>query len=167
VPYFGVAFPKLSFNNRFDPGLLVQAAGSAPLRTAVLSDMDSVIAQEFRNDLPIVVVKTLISAGAKAAAQYALHEETRQNSFVDTLTTITGVFYQAATNQADLRTWVTLPKQFLFCRLPTPTDHKLSITSSTTGETDVIDLPAGPATMIYVKSASAGNRLAIQVFNLR
>ena len=169
VPYFGVAFPKLAFNNQFDRGLVVQGG----LRTEVLCDMDSVIAQEFKNDLPDVVVKTLISAGAKAAALYGIHQESRKadsnnpNNLVDALTEITGVFYQAATNHADLRTWVTLPKQFLFCRLATPPEHKLSITSMTTNETRVIDLPGGAVTLVYVKTAGAGNRLAVQVFNLR
>ncbi len=172
VPYFGVAFPKLNFNNQYDRGLVVQAAGVAPLRTDVLCDMDSVIAQEFKNDLPDVVVKTLISAGAKAAALYGIHQETRQaasnpNNVLDTLTQLGGMFYQVAANHADLRTWVTLPKQFLFCRLPTPPDHKLTITSDATGETSVVDVPAGTVSMIYVKTAAAGNRMAIQVFSLR
>lgn len=167
VPYFGVAFPNLSFNNRFDSGLIVQTSGEPPYPTALLCDMDTVIAQEFRNDLPDVVVKTLISSGAKAAALFGLHQETRKNDTVDALTAIAGLFYQSATNHADLRTWVTLPKQFLFCRLPTPTDHKLSITSNSTHETHVVDLPTGPVTMVYVKSAAAGNRLAIQTFTLR
>jgi hypothetical protein len=167
VPYFGVAFPNLSFNNRFDSGLVVQAAGEPPYRTVLLCDMDTVIAQEFRNDLPEVVVKTLVSSGAKAAALFGLHQETRKNETVDSLTALAGLFYQAATNHADLRTWVTLPKQFLFCRLPTPPDHKLSITSDSSHETQVVDLPPGPVTMVYVKSAAAGNRLAVQTFTLR
>ncbi|HVU36715.1 MAG TPA: hypothetical protein VHC95_00125 [Opitutales bacterium] len=167
VPYFGVAFPRLEFNGQFDPGLVVQATGQPPLGTALLCDMDAVVAQEFRNDLPEVVVKTLISSGAKAAALFGLHQETRKNDLADTLTQLGGLLYQAATNHADLRTWSTLPKQFLFCRLPTPPDHKLSLTSDATHETRVVDLTAGGVTMVYVKSAAAGNHLAIQVFNLR
>jgi hypothetical protein len=172
VPYFGVAFPKLNFDDRYDRGLVVRAAGEAPLSTAVLCDMDSVIAQEFKNDLPDVVVKTLISAGAKAAALYGLHQETRQaandpNNVVDTLTQLGGLFYQAAVNHADLRTWETLPKEFLFCRLETPPDHKLTVTSDATGETREVDVPAGTVTMVYVKTAAPGNRMAIQAFTLR
>ncbi len=167
VPYFGVAFPNLRFNNLFDTGLLVQAAGEAPVRTALLCDMDNVIAQEFRNDLPEVVVKTLISSGAKAAAFFGLHQETRKNDTLDALNVFTAIFYESATNHADLRTWVTLPKQFLFCRLPTPADHKLTITADSTHETQVVDLPPGLVTMVYIKSAAAGNRLAIQAFPLR
>ena len=167
VPYYGIAFPKLAFNNDYNSGLVVQAAGGQPMPTAVLCDMDSVIAQEFRNDLPDVIVKTLVSGGAKAAAFFALHQTTRKNDTLDTLALFTSVLYENATNHADLRTWVTLPKQFQFCRLAAPADHKLYLARAGIIESLVVDLPDSPVTMIYVKSTSALGRLAIQVFPLR
>jgi uncharacterized protein len=167
VPYIGVAFPVLKINGQFNPGLVVQSAGSAPLRTALLCDMDSVIAQEFRNDLPDVIVKTLISAGAKAAAQYGLETAAGNNTLLGALTEISGVIYQAATNRADTRTWETLPKQIQFCRLPAPADHKLYLARADTAESLEVDLPDSPVTMVYVKSTSPFGRLAIQTFSLR
>jgi hypothetical protein len=83
------------------------------------------------------------------------------------LTEVAGVVYQYATNRADLRTWVTLPKQFLYCRLPTPPDGRLQITSDSTGETQTVDLPPGAVTMVYVKSNSYGNVLLVHAFTLR
>jgi len=167
VPYVGVAFPVLAFNRQFSPGLVVQAIGGAALQTAVLCDMDSVIAQEFRNDLPDVVVKTLVSAGAKAAAAYGLHQATQKNDLLGALTTISSVIYEDVTNRADLRTWVTLPKQFQFCRVSSPADHKLYLARSGYNERVEIDLPDSPVTMIYVKSTLPYSPLAVQVFTLR
>ncbi len=167
VPYVGVAFPNLLLNSQFSSGLVVQAIGGPALRTAVLCDMDSVIAQEFRNDLPDVVVKTLISAGAKAAASYGLAQATQKNSLLGALTTISSVVYEYATNQADLRTWVTLPKQFQFCRTLAPADHKLYLTRAGYNDRVEVDLPDSPVTMIYVKSTSPVAPLGIQVFSLR
>jgi hypothetical protein len=167
VPYFGVAFPVLKINGQFNPGLVVQTQGGAVLHTALLSDMDSIIAQEFRNDLPDVVVKTLISAGAKAAAQFGLHQATKDNDLLDTLTQLSGMLYQMATNRADLRTWVTLPKQVQFCRLPAPADHKLYLARDGINESLEVDLPDSLVTIVYVKSTSPYGRLAVQTFSLR
>jgi hypothetical protein len=167
VPYFGVAFPKLNFHPQYSPGLVVQTVGQPALRTALLCDMDSVVAQEFRNDLPEVVVKTLISAGLKAAAQFGVHQTTKDNDFLDSLTQISGLIYQVATNRADLRTWTTLPKQIQFARLPAPADHKLYLARAGVTESLEVDLPDSPVTIVLVKSTSPDGRLAIQTFSLR
>jgi len=167
VPYVGVAFPQLKFNGQFNPGLTVSATGTEPLKTALLCDMDSVIAQEFKNELPAIIAHTLISAGAKAAAQYGIYAATKKNDTLSAIFEIAGVAYQYTTNRADLRTWVTLPKQFVFCRLITPDDRKLHIRSDGSGESLDIDLPPGQVTMVYVKSNSYGNHLLSNAFTLR
>jgi len=171
VPYFGAAFPRLRFNGLFDSALVAQAAGGVPLRTTLVCDMDAVIGLEFRNEMPDLVVKTLISSGAKAAAAFGLHEAARaadkHNDLLNALTQVTGLAYEYATNRADLRTWVTLPKQFQFCRLPTPADRKLYLARDGSRESVEVDLPPGPATMVYVKSSTAGGHLAITTFPLR
>jgi len=167
VPYFGVAFPKLNFNSQFSPGLVVQTVGHPALRTALLCDMDAVVAQEFRNDLPEVVVKTLISAGIKAAAEFAAHQGTKDHENLDTITQLFGLVYQYATNRADLRTWTTLPKQIQFARLPAPADHKLYLARAGVTESLEVDLPDSPVTMVLVQSTSPDGRLAIQTFSLR
>jgi hypothetical protein len=168
VPYVGVAFPKLTFNGLYDNGLVAQAAGGAPVQTTLVCDMDSVIGLDFRNELPNIVVKTLISAGAKAAAVYGVEAGTNNNDdLLKSLVRIAGTVYEAGTNRADLRTWVTLPKQFQFCRLPTPADHKLYLARAGTRESVEVDLPNSPVNMVYVKSASVGSRLSIATFPLR
>ncbi len=167
VPYVGVAFPQLRFNSQYNPGLIVQAGKGEPLRTVLLCDMDLVIAQEFRNELPVIIVKTLISAGAKAAAQYGLYAATKGNNALSLFAEIGGTLYQFATNRADLRTWVTLPKQFVYCRLPTPADRKLQLTNQGTGLTQTVDLPPGVVTIVYVKSNTFADRLLVNTFTLR
>jgi hypothetical protein len=167
VPYVGIAFPQLRYNNQYNPGLTVTASNTGPLHTTMLCDMDLVIGQDFKNELPSIIIKTLISAGAKAAAQYGLYLATKNSGTLSILTEVAGVVYQYATNRADLRTWVTLPKQFLYCRLPTPPDGRLQITSDSTGETQTVDLPPGAVTMVYVKSNSYGNVLLVHAFTLR
>jgi len=129
--------------------------------------MDRVIAQDFKNELPTIIIKTLISAGAKAAAQYGLYEATKSNGYASLFATVAGVVYQAATNQADLRTWVTLPKQFTYCRLPTPADRKLVLIADGSGTTETVDLPPGVINLVYVKSNNYANRLLVHAITLR
>ena len=167
VPYVGVAFPQLQYNAQFCPGLTIQAANTPALHTVLLCDMDRVIAQDFKNELPTIIIKTLISAGAKAAAQYGLYEATKNNGYASLFATVAGVVYQAATNQADLRTWVTLPKQFTYCRLPTPADRKLVLFADGSGTSETVDLPPGVITLVYVKSNNYANRILVHAITLR
>ncbi len=167
VPYVGVAFPQLKYNSQFCPGLTIQAANTPTLHTILLCDMDRVIAQDFKNELPTIIIKTLISAGAKAAAQYGIYEATKSNEYASLFATIAGVVYQVATNQADLRTWVTLPKQFTYCRLPTPADRKLVLLADGSGTSETVDLPPGVINLVYVKSNNYSNRLLVHAITLR
>ncbi|WOO41511.1 hypothetical protein [Rubellicoccus peritrichatus] len=154
VPYFGVAFPKLKFNGSYIPRLTVRG-GSEIRETKLVCSMDSVVAQEFENELPAIITRTLISAGTKAAAQYGIYEATKDSGTLGTLAIIAGTIYQAAMNQADLRTWITLPKQFQVARLPTPEDRRLQITPQGSPGTIDLDLQPGIINVVYIKSNSA------------
>ncbi len=165
VPYVGVAFPKLVFNNSYVPGLSVRTSNGA-YETTLLCSMDSVVAQEFENELPVVITRTLISAGTKALAQYGIYEATKDSGTIGAIIQIAGVVYQAAMNQADLRTWVTLPKQFQLVRLPTPEDRHLRIIPQGSPGTVEVDLQPGRLNVVYVKSNSAFDPIDVTQFTL-
>lgn len=154
VPYVGAAFPQLRVLGNYTPYLSIDA-GAQNYRTSLLCSMDAVIAQEFDNELPVIITKTLISAGAKAAITYGLYEATKDNNTLSTAMLIAGTIYQAAMNQADLRTWITLPKQIQFARFPSPANRKLALTRPGGGEKIQLTLEPGVINVIYVKSNSA------------
>lgn len=163
VPYVGVNFPRLDFQGNYLPRITARADGhSHP--TATIARMDSVIAQEFANELPAIVVKTLLSAGAKAAIQYGLYEATKDHGTAGLLVMLAGTLYQAAMNQADLRTWTTLPKQFAYCRFPTPENLEVEISGGRGSK--FVHLEKAPINVIYVKSNSANAPLNITTFTL-
>ncbi|GHC03360.1 hypothetical protein GCM10007047_19920 [Cerasicoccus arenae] len=166
VPYVGAAFPRLRPQGNYVPYLNV-AAGAQQYRTATLCNMDSVIAQEFDNELPIIVTKTLISAGAKAAITYGLYEATKDQGSLGTAVLIAGAIYQAALNQADLRSWVTLPKEIQFARFPTPPSRKLTLTPPGRPEMINVTLEPGVINVIYVKSNSTTAPLRVTQFVLK
>lgn len=161
VPYVGVAFPQLRFNGNYAPALIVESEGYST-ETALVCDMDAVIATEFDQRLPLVIIKTLISAGTKAAAQYGLQEAAKDNKYAYWGVVIAGSIYQASMNQADLRTWVTLPKQFQYCRIPTPVSGQLNLKAVGSSQPVTIDLPGAGVNLVYVKSNSRYSPLIIQ-----
>ena len=93
-----------------------------------------------------------------------------------------------AVNIADTRTWTTLPKEFQICRLPTPADGKidlstpngmkLSVTLGGSGSGTKIDLTStngmqaslnagGLVNVVYVKSITSGTPLLVSQFKLK
>ena len=154
VPYVGAAFPSLEFNSSYIKDLDVESAGSQ-YPTLLLCNMDNVIATAFENELPIIITRTLISAGAKAMAQYGLYLATKNSGALGTIVMVAGVLYQYAMNEADLRTWITLPKQFQYCRFNTPENGKIKLTSSSNNQTIEIKLMQNLINVVYVKSNTA------------
>jgi hypothetical protein len=128
--------------------------------------MDSVVAQSFKNELPVIITRTLISAGVKAAIQYGVYEATKSNSTVNAFAMIATSVYAAATNQADLRTWLTLPKEFAYCRLPTPESRSVEI-HLRGAQRLTVDLLDGQVNVIYIKSNAPSASVSVQQFVMK
>ena len=76
----------------------------------------------------------------------------------------------ASVNIADTRTWNTLPKEFQFCRIPTPLDRKIELSSGPNGESETeVMVGDGTINLIYVKSisTSATNGLIVTQIKLK
>lgn len=127
IDYIGVAFPKLVRHWDRHPFLDV-AAGGTTYRTEALADMDQIVAREFADELPLIITRLVISTGVKVAAQYAAERATnRSDPIVQILTRGGLVVYEALTNEADVRTWHTLPKQVQIASFPTPADGRVNL----------------------------------------
>ncbi len=168
VPYVGVNFPSLEF--RPAPIQRYQVVTQEQLvHTEVLSSMDKVVAVEFNQELPLVITKTIVAATAKAAAQYALREATKDSGLIGALIQVSGVIYQVAMNEADLRIWSTLPKEVLYTRVPTPENGVLQIAPAGTmsaGAGHVVQVTPGRANIVYLRVPSAYTPSYISVIPL-
>lgn len=166
VDYVGANFPRLSENDLYVPSLTVEGAGQT-VQTQLLSDIDSIVGQEFRNELPIIITKTLIASGTKAAIAYALKEATEgQNAWVAIGTRVATTIYQAATNEADLRTWATLPKQVHYARLATPEDGRLVLSCSGVHAPVTVDVMPGAVNIVLVRSINPATPMQVSQFPL-
>jgi len=165
VPYFGVAFPQLQFNNSYIRSVTAQTSGGS-YTTEVVTNMDAVVAQAFENELPIIITRTLITAGVKAAAQYGIYQASKGDDTANAIAMVLTTAYSAATNRADLRTWVTLPKQFGYCRFPTPADGQVRLKLQG-AQSLTVDLIEGHINVIYIKSNAPGATPSVSQFILK
>jgi len=170
VPYVGAAFPKLKYRSDYISALTVSYDGKteAPL---LLSNMDAVVAREFKNELPTLITKTLIASAIKAGATYGAYagatDGGRKNSGAGLAVLIAGALYQVAMNQADLRTWTTLPKEFQFCRIPTPADRKIELDPPYSGRKTPVVIDEGVVNVVWVKSVNRNSPLLVMQFKLK
>ncbi|MDD5064278.1 MAG: hypothetical protein PHQ35_05915 [Phycisphaerae bacterium] len=146
VKYVGIALPKLEFRNQAFPYLLVNADGKEYM-TLPVADMDRVVQTEFSKDYPGILIRAIISATAKAVAQYAIEQ---QGSNAATAMSFAMAAYSFATTAADVRIWTALPKDFQVARLPKPKDGKLKITPPGSLPLD-IDIPQCNNAIVYIK----------------
>lgn len=166
LAYVGAAFPKLKFNHDYIPALTVTSGGQS-FATATVASMDSIVANDFKNEWPTVVAKTLITAATKAITQGAIQKELndRAGALGSLLGTIAATAINASTTIADTRTWTSLPKEFQYARIATPADRQLVLAAGTFTQT--ITLAPGAVNVVYAKSTSAQAPLYVSQFALR
>lgn len=146
VKYAGIALPKLTLRDRAYPYLLVNSDGKEYM-TLPVADMDRVIQTEFSKDFGGILTRAIISATAKAVAQYALEE---QGSSYASLASSLVAAYSFASTAADVRIWTALPKDFQIARLPKPKNGKLKIIPPGSVPLD-IDIPNCNNAIVYVR----------------
>jgi hypothetical protein len=167
VSYVGAAFPTLQPQGNYVPGLTVTANGTSQT-TSLVASMDSVIGLDFKNEMPIVITKTIASTVTKAVAAYAVNEAAnQQNSLLGLASQIGTAVAQAAVNIADERTWTTLPKQFQVCRIPTPSDRKIELETPGGGQRIPVTIEDGAINIVYVKSITATSPLLVTQIKLK
>ncbi|MBI2518053.1 MAG: hypothetical protein HYV95_14205 [Opitutae bacterium] len=166
LPYISAAFPRLEFDGDFAPVLAIRA-DQREHPTALVASMDSVVANDFKNEWPAVVTKTLLGTAAKAIVQDALQGRLNHNTneLGQALGSIFLTVANVATSIADTRTWTALPKEFHYARLATPGSRELTL--RTTGAEKTIALEPGAINVVYVKSSASGAPLLVSQFVLK
>jgi hypothetical protein len=162
----GAAFPQLKFNSDY-VGALGITAGGRSLSTATVASMDSVVANDFKNEWPTIVTKTIITTATKAIIQATVQKQLddRAGAFGSLLGKVAMTVINMSTNIADTRAWTSLPKEFQYARLATPADRQLTITAG--ASTQTISLEPGSVNVVYVKSTATASPLLVSQFVLK
>ena len=147
------------------PSLTVSTS-ETNLTTAAIASVDGIVALDFKNELPIVITKTIAATVTKAVAAYAINEGARQGGgdIAGLVAQIATAGYQMAVNIADTRTWTTLPKEFQLARVPTPADHKIHLSAA--GQQADATVEDGAVNLVYVKSINPGCPLIVTTMKL-
>ena len=166
LSYVGAAFPRLKYVDDFARSLTV-SDGINNYTSSVVSSMDSVVSQDFKNEWPSIVTKTLISTATKAIGDAVVQNVAKQQfGFTGQLLAKVGTAVgQAAMNIADTRTWRTLPKEFHIVRLDTPASRQLTLYAGQSPRS--ISLQPGDVNVVYVKSTSSTSPLLVSQFALK
>jgi hypothetical protein len=167
VSYVGAAFPTLKPQGNFHTSLTIFANGTN-YNTETLASLDSVISLDFKNEMPVVITKTIAATVTKAVAAYAANQAAGQagGNVAGLLMQVTTAAFEMAVNIADTRTWTTLPKEFQVARIPTPADRKIDLTTPNGMKTSVTVVD-GTVNVVYVKSITAGTPLLVSQFKLK
>ncbi len=148
VRYFGIALPKLRYRPAAYSYLTAESGGKG-YQTQVVADIDRVIHTEFDKDFGAILTRAIISASAKAVAQYAL-QNSNNNSSDGQWAAIAMAVYSAMTTAADVRIWTALPKDFQVARFAMPADNRVRILADNRIIQE-IELPDCNNAIIYVK----------------
>ncbi len=167
VSYVGAAFPTLKLQDNYTRSLTV-TDNATNATTALVASVDGVVATDFKNELPVVITKTIASTVIKAVASYAANDAAKQagGDLAGLFSQIATAAYQIAVNIADERTWTTLPKEFQVARIQTPEDRKIDLTTPNGMKTSVT-ISDGAVNVVYVKSINAGTPLLVSQFKLK
>ena len=156
LPNVAVNFPYL-VKIPYSGGVKVfPSETSAETPLVKLADMDAIIEREFNAELPNVIAKTLFSAVLKSAAQYAA---ARAAGDYGVLVNIAGSLYQGMLNDADLRTWSTLPKKISAVSFPTPASRRIRVNNAS------VNL-SGESNIVFVSAPASGTRATVRAFKL-
>jgi hypothetical protein len=167
VDYVGIAFPRLQKIDNNIEYITCSTSGGGQYPTQVLADIDKIVAREFKNEFPLIITRTVISAIVKAAAQYAVAKATEhEDQWVQFGARFATAAWAAATNEADLRTWRTLPKQVQLASFPTPQDSVVRLSLPNGTQLSNVTVEPGKSALIWIRCPSYAAPAVIRQVNL-
>jgi hypothetical protein len=161
-----VAFPALK-KIRTDVRSLTASTSSGSYQTQMLADMDSIVAREFKNELPTIITRAVISATLKAAMTYGADQAAANSGWEASVATqVSMLLYQGLTNEADTRTWRTLPKWVELASFDTPADGNVSLQPEGGPPGQSVHVNPGHSAFIWVRCPSEFASPVVRVFQL-
>ena len=107
-----VAIPTIDPNRPYFAGIEI-AVGQNQKRGVLVEDVENVAIETFKAQRPVILLRTLVRAVTKYLATRELR---KKNEALGILGNLLGV----VTEQADTRSWKTLPNQIFMVRIPLP-----------------------------------------------
>ena len=108
-----VAIPTIGSHRPRFAGIKVALEKQEPARGVLVEDVENIAIETFKAQRPIILLRTLL----RGVGKYLLTRQAgKKNEALGLLTNLAGVL----TEQADTRSWQTLPNQIFMVRMPLP-----------------------------------------------
>ena len=116
-----VAIPTIDSQRPRFAGIEVTVEKQAPARGVLVEDVENIAIETFNAQRPMILLRTLV----RAVGKYLLtRQANKKHEALGLLTNLAGVL----TEQADKRSWQTLPNQIFMVRMPLPAGtHTLNL----------------------------------------
>jgi len=157
--WVSVAFPIYNSPWQAPQGLAVSADGATLGSTETIVDVYALAAKSLKEHLPAMLVRQTLRAGTK----YAMQKQANDRG--GALAGITSQIYNLVSERADLRSWLTLPRdaQILRGALPSGT-HTLNLSAGIQQQTTSVTVQADRITLLHV--INSGSRLIVHSYTL-
>ena len=145
---------------------IAAVAGGGEYETLPIADMDGILAQEFEERLPMMIVRIAVGTALKEAAKYAAtYAAAQENELFGAGVFLAASLYTAAMNTADTRCWESLPKEFLLTQFPVPADRRVvvALTGRQGNLEQTVTLPDHCRSAILFVNAPSPHNVAVQV----
>jgi hypothetical protein len=161
--FTAVAFPYYSTRNLLVPVPLAVSVdgGGASGVTEPLCNVRSMAVKALKEQLPVMVTRQVIRTAAKAALTIGAKEAARQNGndAAEIFAIVATSVYNVATENADLRSWLSLPDDAQVLRLVVPAGQRQITLASPVAGSVLLPVQVPPAGFVLVRVVRAGPRL--------
>ena len=158
VLYSGIALPEFTQGQSAGGHLLV---GEAGYKTILLTDLNRISGLEFEKAYDGIVAKAVISTLVKTVAQYAANAEIDRQVDNNKIDPLAGLLLQigtaatqAATTQADTRSWRNLPNSIQIAIIDRPVSGALPLFTASREPVGSVDVAEEGNYLVLVKAAS-------------
>ena len=160
VGYTGIAYPDLEYFKTHHQALQITDNYGKEFKSYPVADMDAIVAQEYKELLPMKITKIVAGALTKEIASFIAVQAAQQAGgtlgYLGAMAATSA--YKYAFNTADTRCWQMLPKEFIVSHLPMPKDGIIKINADFDNEqskTEEIKLNTEKkVTVIFIRSQS-------------
>lgn len=157
--WFAVAFPVYEAMDHVPPVPLTVRADTQRLDTAPLVDTSALAVKSLKEQVPALMIRQVLRARAK----YQMQKQAADKGGLGGQ--LIANLYNLVSEQADLRSWLTLPANAQAARLSLPAGRQsLEFIGSTGSVSLPVDVKAGSTTLVRV--VEANGRLLTQAFAL-
>ncbi len=160
------AFPILKTDESgYTSELTVDADGRA-YTVEPIASMDRIVGANFNAELPLIVTRHTASILAKNGIAVGARATARQVGGVEGLfIQLTAWAYNIWQNKADIRSWQTLPKYYMYASFPTPESGVITIVAPPFGAESVEVAPTG-VNMVYVRALRPNTPVTVAAFQV-